>query len=165
MTVFFTRPVIICLSLLIDLNGFDKESNMIMQRVFCKMPGIILLTLIAGIATATEYTWTGGGGADTNWTTSANWGGAGYPHVSGDIAVVSAADTIALDASVALGRIYMDSATPRTVTVAGTGAADITVGGLPVLDSGFLLRCRKPAGIATGHRRLGTCGFKGRWNL
>ena len=73
MTVFFTRPVIICLSLLIDLNGFDKESNMIMQRVFCKMPGIILLTLIAGIATATEYTWTGGGGADTNWTTSANW--------------------------------------------------------------------------------------------
>ena len=37
----------------------------------------------------------------------------------------------------ALGRIYMDSATPRTVTVAGTGAADITVGGLPVLTQGF----------------------------
>ncbi|MDA3924076.1 MAG: hypothetical protein PF904_05185 [Kiritimatiellae bacterium] len=108
-----------------------------MERMLYLMIGIIGLTLTADLTTAAEYTWNGGGGADTNWTTSANWGGSGYPHVSGDIAVVSAGDTIALDASVTLGRIYMNSATAKTVTVAETGAADITVGGQSIPIQGF----------------------------
>ena len=114
-----------------------KELNMKMQCVFFTMLGIIGLTFTVNIATAAGYTWDGGGGADTNWTTSANWGGSEYPHASGDIATVSAGNVIALDASVTLGRIYMDSATPRTVTVGETGGAAITVGGLPVLTQGF----------------------------
>jgi fibronectin-binding autotransporter adhesin len=38
----------------------------------------ILVVLIAmpGLTKAATYTWTGGGGANTNWSSSANWGGA-----------------------------------------------------------------------------------------
>ena len=42
--------------------------------------GMLLLLVPLGLpaaALAADYTWTGGGGADTNWSNAANWGGSG----------------------------------------------------------------------------------------
>jgi hypothetical protein len=57
---------------------------------------------------AATYTWTGGSG--TAWSTTANWGGAGYPHVAGDIAVFnSTANSVDLDASYNITNIQITS--------------------------------------------------------
>jgi autotransporter-associated beta strand protein len=42
--------------------------------------------LAASPGIADTYTWTAGGGADTNWSNPSNWGGGGYPQ-AGDVAV------------------------------------------------------------------------------
>lgn len=55
------------------------------------------LVMMAGMTMAADYSWTGNGG-DTNWTTPLNWqGGTGFPGASGDVATLSAADTVKLN--------------------------------------------------------------------
>lgn len=108
-----------------------------MQRVFLVRLSAAWLTLTAGVAEAATYTWNNGGGADVNWTTAANWGGAGYPHVTGDIATLSLADDVTLDAPVTLGRISVSNSVARTVNVTGTGGSAFTFSGISSPNCGF----------------------------
>jgi len=78
---------------------------------------------VVGLSTcafSADYTWTGGGG-DSSWTNSANWGKAeGYPSTSADRAIVpvlSAAYTVELDTG---------AVTPLRGVIATTGA-DVTL--------------------------------------
>ena len=91
--------------------------------VFMKLSAV-WLTLAAGFAAATEYTWNGGGG-DAYWTNSANWGGAGYPNGDLDIALFTNAASVTLDANVRLGRVHLNGG-GATVTINGTNT--ITIG-------------------------------------
>lgn len=117
----------------------EKESDMKRQRMFLIGLSAAGLTLAAGVADAATYTWNNGGGADVNWTTTANWGGAGYPHLTGDIAILSLANDVTLNASVTLGRISLSNSVARTVNVTGTGGAVFTLNmssGTTYLDAG-----------------------------
>ncbi len=94
------------------------------QRVFIIGLTAVGLAFAAGVAAAAEYTWTGGG-ADANWTTVANWGGAGYPDDDLAIAAFTNAASVTLDADVTLGRVHLNGG-GSTVTINGTNT--ITVG-------------------------------------
>ena len=89
-----------------------------------------VLLFIAGVlasapAPAATYIWTGGG-ADGNWTTTANWNpSSGYPGVlAGDVVRLTTDADIVLDTSVAFSHIYVGAFTtsPKNV-VAITGDA------------------------------------------
>jgi len=97
------------------------------------------MAFAAGCAVAADYSWLGGG-TDNNWTTPENWqGGTGFPGAAGDVATVTAANSIRLNTSgvVTLGRIQLASATPKTVTVTGDAGAGFTFSGLAAPGSGI----------------------------
>jgi fibronectin-binding autotransporter adhesin len=100
---------------------------------------VVGLVMTTGFAVAAEYTWISGG-ADTNWTTPENWqGGTGFPGASGDIATLSAADTVNLNTNGVLsaGRLQFSSSTPKTVTVIGEAGAGLTFSGIVAPGTGI----------------------------
>jgi autotransporter-associated beta strand protein len=89
------------------------------------------MVVAAGVASATDYTWTGGG-ADHNWTTTDNWqGGTGFPGVAGDTATVTAANTVNLNTNgiVTLRRLSLAASSAKTVTITGDAGAGFTFTG------------------------------------
>lgn len=67
---------------------------------------------------ARDYTWTGGG-SDTNWTTSANWGvSSGYPS-SGDTATFTGSSeiTVTLDSDLTVSGLNFNTAGSNKITV------------------------------------------------
>ncbi len=84
----------------------------------------IWLTLNAGVAAATDYTWSGGG-VDANWTTAANWGGAGYPNGNEDNVSFTNVANVTLNADVTTKLISLNSG-GSTVTVSGTNTITLS---------------------------------------
>lgn len=92
---------------------------------------IVAAAVIGFAAFATNYTWTGGGN-DGLWTTSANWGGSGYPSTSSDVAIFNGDATVSLNTGTATTLSYL-KVTAGTVTINGT--------------AGTTLNCTKAAAV------------------
>jgi len=111
-----------------------------MKRICADWVGLLVawMTAAAGGAFATDYTWIGGG-TDNNWTTTGNWNGTGFPSVAGDVAIVTAANTINLNTNdvINLGRLQFISASPKVVTVTGDAGAGFTFSGLAAPGNGI----------------------------
>ena len=85
----------------------------------------------AGTALADVYTWSGGG-ADDNWTTSANWGlGEGYPNASDAQVVFTGDATVTVDGTYTVSN--MTAAASTTVTLQRSGDTNGQITGLGVL--------------------------------
>lgn len=86
------------------------------------MKGLLfgLLGMVAAfVASATPYTWNGGGN-DGRWTNPSNWGGGGYPQSASDAAIFTSDVTVTLDSGTSLTVGYVSVATGKTVTLNGT---------------------------------------------
>ena len=86
---------------------------------------LVWLGFPAGVSAETVYTWTGGGGADVNWTTPANWGVAAYPNGAEDVVVFTNAATLTLDADVQLKLLDLRGG-GATVTIGGTNTITVS---------------------------------------
>lgn len=85
----------------------------------------------AGTALADVYTWSGGG-ADNNWTTSANWGREeGYPNASDAQVEFTGDATVTVDSTYTVSN--MTAAASTTVTLQRSGNTNGKIAGLGVL--------------------------------
>lgn len=86
-----------------------------------KLPVVWMFDFLTGTASARTATWDGGGGADTNWGTAANWDGPNILPVAADLIVFNAT-----------------SVNNCTVNIAVPALASITIGGTGSIYSGTL---------------------------
>jgi len=100
----------------------------IRPRFSARIALFALALLAAGGAAwgATVYTWTGGGGSNTNWSDTANWSsnpsGGTYPGASAsDIAYIDGSYTVTLDANLTIATLYFNynNANPATLNLNG----------------------------------------------
>ena len=122
---------------------------------------VVAAAVIGCSAFATNYTWTGGGN-DGLWTTSANWGGSGYPSTSSDVAIFNGDATVSLNTGMATTLSYL-KVTAGTVTIDGTEGSSLSctkaaagdASGL-VVASGATLIVKVPMPLTTRFDKWGT---------
>ncbi len=105
-----------------------------MKRIIAGF-GILGFSLWAGMAGATDYTWTGDGDG-TTWANADNWGGSGFPSGAGDTALINTGSAlITTSGNLILGALTLDTGftgTNRlggslTLSTAGGGSGTLTV--------------------------------------
>lgn len=91
---------------------------------YCAVFAVYVLCAIG--AWGTDYTWTGGGGTDLNWTNVDNWNsdsGSSYPRTTDDTAIFKGdeAVTVVLDDDIEISKLQTGTGGSNTVTINTNG--------------------------------------------